>query len=363
MESARRIYLIGAGHIAHEHARAIPLFAGNKPVELAVADPVPAARERFSAAFPDARMMADAAALLAEPARPDDIVVIAAPPFAHHDLTLAALRSGRHVLCEKPLAMDVAEAGEMVVAARSAGRVLACCSSRFLGVPATARVRELIAGGGLGALVHASWVHRAQRHRTGIEVLPGSTWFLDRNRSGGGVLMDWGCYDLTTLIDLLRPVRVDITSAWIGNPSTALDVPSGTVFDVEEQAGASLVFHRAGGQRVVVAYERSMASNAQPVSRIEIEGDTAAVRWDWLDWEGEGRVTVTRDEQGAPAERTEQAGKPPVALNQRLLVSFVRYLRGEPSEALTGDDALFNFRCLRAIYDVAGTGTPQTVTR
>ena len=363
MASAQRISLVGAGYIAHEHAKAIPLLGDPGAVELSVADPVPVARERFSAAFLAARVVADAAALLAEPARPDDIVIVATPPFTHHDLTLTALRSGRHVLCEKPLAMTVAEAEEMVAVARSADRVLACCSSRFLGVPATARVRELVAGGGLGTLVHASWVHRAQRFRTGIDFMPGSTWFLDRSRSGGGVLMDWGCYDLTTLIDLFQPVRVDITAAWIGNPETALDLPPGTVFDVEEQAGASLVFHRAGGERVVVAYERSMASNAEPLSRIEIEGDAAAVRWDWLDWEGDGRVTVTRDARGSPIEHVEQAGQSAVGVHQRPLVSFVRHLRGEPSEALTGEDALFTFRCLRAIYDVAGTGEPRTITR
>lgn len=172
--------------------------------------------------------------------------------------------------------------------------------------------------------------------------------------------MDWGCYDLTTLIELLRPMRVDIAAAWVGNPGTALGLPPGTVFDVEEQAGASLVFHRVGGQRVV-AYERSMASNAQPASWIEIEGDTAAVSWDGVDWEDEDRVTVTRDEPGTPAEYTEPAGKPVVGVHQRPLVSFVQHLRGAPSDSLAGDDALFNFRCPRAIYDVAGTGTPQTV--
>lgn len=168
----RRICLIDVGHIAHEHARAIPLFAGNDSAELAVADPVPAARQRFPAAFPGARVVADAAELLAERARPDDIVIIATPPFAHHDLTVAAVRSGRHVLCEKPLAMNVTEAEEMVAAARSVRRVLACCSSRFLGVPTAARVRDLVAAGGLGALIHSMRAGSIGRNGDG----PGSTF-------------------------------------------------------------------------------------------------------------------------------------------------------------------------------------------
>ena len=357
-----RIYLIGAGYIAREHAAAIPLLPGAASVELAVADPSPVAREGFLERFPGTRVVADATELLAEPARATDIVIVATPPFTHHDLTVRALESGRHVLCEKPLAMDVAEAEAMVAAARTAGRLLGDCSSRFVGLPTTRMVRELVRAGDLGPLSQATFVHRARRARTGIDYLPETTWFLDSRRSGGGVLMDWGCYDLTTLIDVLRPVQVDVASAWSVNPEIAVDLPPGVVYDTDQHVGASLVFHREDGGRVPVVYERAAATHGEERQVVEIEGRRGAVRWDWLDWVGDGSVTITTDRDGQPAEMTHHPGRPSIPAHQRPLIAFATMVRGEPSDSVTGEAALFSFRCLRAIQDAARTGQPRTVT-
>lgn len=357
-----RIYLIGAGYIAREHAAAIALLPDPATVQLAVADPSPAAREGFLAQFPGTRVVADAEELLAEPAQANDIVIVATPPFVHRDMTIRALESGRNVLCEKPLAMKATEAEEMVAAARSAGRLLADCSSRFLGLPTTEIVRDLVAAGELGPLTQATFVHRVQRFRTGIEYMPESTWFLDSRRSGGGVLMDWGCYDLTTLIDVLRPVRVEVTAAWSVNPETEIDLSPGVVFDTDQQIGASLVFHRSGGERVPIIYERAAATHGQKRQIVEIEGRRGAVRWDWLDWAGDDRVTVTTDQHGQPFETTHHPGRPAAPAHQRPLLALAARLRGEPSDSVVGDQALFSFRCLRAIEDAATSGRPQTVT-
>ena len=353
-----RIILIGAGYIAREHALAIPLLPNAASVELAVADPSPAARSGFLERFPGTRVAADAAELLAEPARPTDIVIVATPPFTHHDLTLQALASGRHVLCEKPLAMDVAEAEAMVAAARTAGRLLGDCSSRFLGLPSTRMVRDLVAAGELGTLSQVTFVHRARRARTGIDFLPETTWFLDSRRSGGGVLMDWGCYDVTTLIGVLQPIRVDITDAWSVNPEIAHHLAPGVVYDTDQHVGASLVFHRADGDRVHVVYERAAATHGEERQIAEIEGQRGAVRWDWLDWVGDGRVTVTTDRDGQPAETVHHPGQPVAPAHQRPLVAFAAMVLGEPSDAVTGEGALASFRCLRAIQDAARTVRP-----
>jgi predicted dehydrogenase len=89
-------------------------------------------------------------ALLAE-ARPD-IVDITTLLDRHHDLTLQALAAGCHVLCEKPIARDAAEATAMVVAAERAGRLLSICfQSRTR--PEAAHLRTVLAGGELGAVL------------------------------------------------------------------------------------------------------------------------------------------------------------------------------------------------------------------
>ncbi len=362
-DTGPRIFIIGAGYIARQHAAAIALLPDPDTVELAVADPSAAVREGFLAEFPKACVVADAAELLDEPARPTDIVIVATPPFTHRDLAIRALGSGRHVLCEKPLAMGADEARAMLAAARAADRLLGCCSSRFLGLGPTAAARAAVESGALGELYHATFTHRRRRGRSGIEYQPTSTWFLDRSRSGGGVLMDWGCYDLTTLFHVLGPIAVTVRSAWMVSPETALDLPPGTVFDTDQHVGASLVLTRADGQRVRVTYERSACTHGAERDIAEIEGMTGAVRWDWVDWVGDGRVTITTDDHGQPSEATSQpVAEVPAHAHWRPLVQFAAQLRGEASDAVVDERAVFNFLTLRAISDSARTGQPQTVT-
>ena len=97
--------------------------------------------------------------MLAKEPSLDDIVIIATPPSSHAELTIAALRSGRHVLCEKPLAMDVAQAKQMLDVAIQQRRLLGCCSTRFLGLPATEEVRRMIKEHLLGDIYHMTFVN------------------------------------------------------------------------------------------------------------------------------------------------------------------------------------------------------------
>ncbi len=119
-----RIYLIGAGAIARHHAAA----AAKLPVEqvtLAAADANASALAEFVRDVPYVRPFRSVTAMLAEPPEPDDVVIIATPPTSHAALACAALESGRHVLCEKPLAMDLAQAQTMLALAGQAQRRLA----------------------------------------------------------------------------------------------------------------------------------------------------------------------------------------------------------------------------------------------
>ena len=78
-----------------------------------------------------------------------DAVVVATPPFLHHQMALAALEAGKHVLCEKPMARNLAEARDMAKMAERAG-VVAMLNHEYRFVPARARIKELIAEGYLG---------------------------------------------------------------------------------------------------------------------------------------------------------------------------------------------------------------------
>jgi predicted dehydrogenase len=113
-------------------------------------------------------------------ARPDiDLVYIATPPFLHHPQAMAALAAGKHVICEKPLAMTVAHADLMIAAAHRHDRLLvANLMQRYN--PIYQAVRRLIAERALGELLHGYFENYASD-----ENLPPEHWFWDRTKSGG----------------------------------------------------------------------------------------------------------------------------------------------------------------------------------
>jgi predicted dehydrogenase len=354
----RRIYLVGAGTVANFHADAIPALPGDRTV--AVADPDDEARAAFTDGY-DARAFESAEAMLDEPAREDDIVVVATPPFVHRDPVETALASGRHVLCEKPLALNREEAAAMVSAAESADRLLGSCNCRFAGLPTTDRVRTALDDGTVGEPYHATFVTRQQRSRTGIEHNEGSRWFLDASRSGGGTLMDWGPYDAAILDEALTPEAVTVDHAWTARPETAAD-PDVTN-DVEQHVGAAMRVHRDDGD-LSLRYERAACTHGEPGSTYRIEGSKGAIEWEWkTGGEGEATVTVGRDVDGVVETETTEFELDGLGVHDKPLVYFDRVVRGESAPIATGRDALFRFGLLRTVYDAAAQGEPQECRR
>ena len=131
-----------------------------------------AAAKRFG--IPDIQ---DIGAMLA---RDDiDLVYIATPPFLHHPQAMAALRAGKHVICEKPLAMTVAQADEMIALAQRHDRLLvANLMQRYN--PVSEAVGRLVEAKVLGEPLHGFFENYASDENLG----PGH-WFWDRSRSGG----------------------------------------------------------------------------------------------------------------------------------------------------------------------------------
>ncbi|MFB5196857.1 Gfo/Idh/MocA family protein [Neobacillus sp. KR4-4] len=129
-----RLYIIGAGVIGRTHAETAKKLS--EPVKLRVADTNPIALAAFCDQFPEAIGFTNVEEMLnSEAVENDDIVIICTPPLAHLDPAKLALMSGRHVLCEKPLAMNLSQAEEMVQLAEKHDRLLGCCSVRFKGMP------------------------------------------------------------------------------------------------------------------------------------------------------------------------------------------------------------------------------------
>jgi len=130
-----------------------------------------------------------------------DLVYIATPPFLHHPQAMQALRAGKHVICEKPLAMTVAQADEMIAEAHQRDRLLvANLMQRYN--PVSDSVGRLVQAGVLGELLHGTFENYASDENLG----PGH-WFWDLSKSGG-IFIEHGVHFFDLFAGWLGPGRV-----------------------------------------------------------------------------------------------------------------------------------------------------------
>lgn len=352
-----RILIVGGGVIARTHAEAVRSL---KPArQLCVADPDSAVRAKFQEDYPEARFFASGDEMLALPVEGEEVVVVATPPWLHHRYAMAAFATGRHVLCEKPLAVSVAEGDEILAESRKRGLHFACCSVRYLNRPVLAAAKAVIDSGALGRPLHVQWQARLRASRPGIEYQPASKWFLQKKFAGGGVLLDWGPYDIATFNVLFNPREVVIESAWTGRPERGPTQP--VTIDVEHQVAATLKYIQQDGQTVRIDYQRMSTTFGAPVETYQVEGPFGAVEWDWLEWKGDA-LRVHRDREGEDDTTTTRHPETPDNLSSRRPVcTFIDFLEGGSPSLIRDEQAWFNFRLLWAIEEAARTGSVQRV--
>jgi predicted dehydrogenase len=146
-----------------------------------------------------------------------DAVYVASPVFLHAPQTLMSLAAGKHVLCEKPMAMNYAEAQSLVRAAQEAGKTLGVAYYRRA-YPKVLRAKELLRQGAIGQPLLAYIT--CQDWRSGDE--PDRRWLLDPAQAGGGPLFDIGSHRIDVLNFLFgEPQRV---TAQLSNAVHALPV-------------------------------------------------------------------------------------------------------------------------------------------
>lgn len=131
-----------------------------------------------------------------------DIVYIATPPFLHYSQAMLALQAGKHVLCEKPLAMDLSQADEMIEAARRSNCLLAVNLMQRYN-PLCEAVSRLIQSKSLGEVLHGYFENYASD-----EGLPPDHWFWNRDLSGG-ILVEHGVHFF------------DLAGCWLGPGTVA----------------------------------------------------------------------------------------------------------------------------------------------
>jgi predicted dehydrogenase len=178
------------GGMGHSHGLAVDATPGL--VLATVCDSVPARCEAARGDFPGVRTVDTVAALAADPGV--DIVVIATPPALHAELALAMLRAGKHVVCEKPLCLRVADADLLIEAARSHGVVLTVNQNRRWDQDFAA-LRAAVRAGEVGEVFNVETFVGGFEH-------PCRAWHSDVALSGGAIY-DWGSHHLDWILQLM----------------------------------------------------------------------------------------------------------------------------------------------------------------
>ena len=180
-----RVGLVGAGQQGRRHALAVCAAQDSDLVAVADVD-----AEALQALASEVRCER-ASGWEEIVSRPDiDAVIVATPPYLHASISIAAMKRGKHVLCEKPLARTVAEGEDMVQVAQEQGAILQCGLS-LRHHPGIRQAREWVADGRIGELMFI-------RCRYGLGGRPGyeEEWRAKSEVSGGGELMDQGVHAL-----------------------------------------------------------------------------------------------------------------------------------------------------------------------
>lgn len=219
-----------------------------------------------------------------------DLVDICTPGHTHAEIAIAALEAGKHVLCEKPLANNVAEAEAMAAAAAEARRhgVRAMVGFSYRRVPAIGLARRLVAEGRLGTLRHV----RAQYLQDWI-VDPEAplSWRLEKEKAGSGALGDIGAHiiDLTQFItgDTVASVSARLETFVKERPLPAEHSGlSGTAGSgrgpVTVDDAAVFIAEFAGGALGVFEATR-FATGRKNAIRIEINGSLGSLSFDFED--------------------------------------------------------------------------------
>jgi predicted dehydrogenase len=291
-------------------------------------------------------------------ALPDlDAVSIATPNALHHPIAIAALAAGKHVFCEKPIAIHTAHAREMVEAARAHDRVLEVAFNHRRRADVQ-YIRDYLETTGIGRIYHvrASWKRRA-----GIPGL--RSWFTSKAMAGGGALIDLGPHVLDSVLFLLGEPRVlavsavthgELGRAGYGAMDRSEQMASDTgAFEVEDLASALLRLDDGSS----VAFEISWASHAIDDEDISIEllGVDGGVRLFVPRYASDGTLRIFRDVDNTPV-TLEPEVHVPDGQHPLVIREFVDAIRGGDWAQHRGDFALHRTAVLDACYRSAAEG-------
>jgi predicted dehydrogenase len=340
-----RVGVVGLGWAGRTHAesfQAIPdaevVAIAGKEADLAASV---ASRLGIPNTYPDWTDMLDAGGL--------DVVSVAAPNALHMPIAVAAMKAGLHVLCEKPLAVNVEQAEQMVACAEETDRVLETVfNHRNRGDMAL--LRRIVGEGGLGDIYYAkaAWMRRRNYEIRG--------WFANKEAAGGGPLIDLGVHMLDMLLTLLGEPEVTRVSgstyASLAPKWLQAQGRDPATWQVEDLATGTL--HTADGATLLLeaswAVHGPYADDDMSIHLHGTEGGASVRVQDYVT----GPVRIYHDVVGQP---TESVVLPGTSTGHATVVEeFVEVVRSGGWDQHRGQTGLVRSRIISALYESARVG-------
>lgn len=266
-----------------------------------------------------------------------DAVYISTTNERHHEMALAAITAGKHVLCEKPLALTVQDAQQMIDAAHNAGVVLAT-NHHLPGSPLHRRTRDLISEGAIGNLIAARVMHAVALP----ERLRG--WRVDADdNAGGGVIMDITCHDASVLNPLFGGLPDVVTAIATKQAPWGCGGYDGVM---------TVLGYPGPDGKTRLAQTHDAFTVTHDTTRLEVMGTSGLIRvTDAMTQDAAGRIEIVTE-----------AGTETIAIDNSenlyriVLDSFASAIEGTGSPTADGRDGLNALRVALAAIESARSG-------
>ena len=347
MSKKVKVGIIGCGAIGKVHADAYLATGETEIVALCDADQAKLAALGKHAGV-DA-LLDDYRQLLASKA---EAVSVCVPNSLHAEMAIAALEAGKHVLLEKPVALNAPQAGRIVAAAEKA-ETITQVGMVWRHSPQARVIRDYVEAGHFGDIYHLRAVMVRRRGIPGL-----GRWFTTKAVSGGGPMIDLGVhwFDIAMFLSgLWQPRRVSAqvyakfgpamgdyryVGMWAGPPDFD------GVFDVEDCSTGFARFDNGA----TLSFEIAWAANAESESFVEIMGDKAGARIG-----GAGPLKILTEHQGRLADIAPQFDEK-VNRFETQARSFLAACRGEAPPAATIQQGHTVMKLIDAIYASSEAG-------
>lgn len=334
-----KVAILGSGFIASIHMESYERFVPDAQVVAVYARSAEKARS-FAEQHGIAQYYTDIDEIIDKSGC--DVVDICLPNYVHYEPCIKAAKSGKHVIVEKPIALTLEQADEMIAACKSAGKKL-MYAEELCFAPKYERVRELVNSGAVGDIY---MIKQAEKHSG-----PHSRWFYEEDFAGGGVMMDMGCHALAWMRWILGG-NPKIKSVYASMSTVMHDTncDDNTVTLVEFENG------------VLGIAEDSWAKHGGMDDRIEVYGNKGVSYADLF--RGNSALTYSLEGYGYAMEK---AGSTKgwsftvfeEAFNQGYpheLNHFIKCVREDLEPKVTGEDGRAVLEMIYAAYESARTG-------